>query len=114
MTRAGHGLFGETEEASIDDADVVRAAQYALSQAYDMKDRTAKNAYNSNVRSYKLVHATKQLVNGLKCEFTMEITSPNDYCSVRQFAVWERALPEGSFLVENYILEVPCGSTFRA
>jgi hypothetical protein len=102
--------FGDTQTATVDDPEVIRATTYALSQAYDQKDRSAKNAYNTHVASFKIVHATKQLVNGFKYELTVEITAPDGYCTTKQFGVWERAHPDGSFLIENILLQTPCGT----
>ena len=66
---------GETEVVSVDDASVLSALDYAFSQAYDRVNKRARNYFNSNVASYQVVHATKQLVNGYKYEPLTHSTS---------------------------------------
>jgi hypothetical protein len=94
--------MGGAQPVDVHDNDVIIAARFAMD-----------NAYKEHAENYKIVRATRQIVNGQKYELTVEITEPSS-CIVRQFGVWNRAGPPGRFLVENEILDVPCGSNLRA
>ena len=65
--------------------------------------------HSSSPNTYNVVRATKQLVNGLKFELTVEVTI-NNVCIVKQFGVWKRAGPPQTSLVENITLDQACGT----
>jgi len=90
--------MGGAQNIDIHENDAVIAARFAIDKAYD-----------EHAENYKIVRATRQIVNGQKIELTVEITEGSD-CVVRQFGVWNRAGPPGRFLVENELLDVPCGA----
>ena len=88
-------------KVDVTDPDVVDAARFAMQEGY-------KNDKSTN--TYTVVRATKQLVNGLKFELTVEVTNPTNVCVVKQFGVWKRAGPPQTLLVENITLDQACGS----
>jgi len=86
--------MGGAQNIDIHDNDAIIAARFAMDKAYDEK-----------AENYKIIRATRQIVNGQKLELTVEVTEPTG-CVVRQFGVWNRAGPPGRFLVENELLDV--------
>eukprot|EP01006_Ploeotia_vitrea_P040153 TRINITY_DN66406_c9_g2_i1.p1 TRINITY_DN66406_c9_g2~~TRINITY_DN66406_c9_g2_i1.p1 ORF type:complete len:112 (+),score=1.73 TRINITY_DN66406_c9_g2_i1:58-393(+) len=90
------GLIGGAQEIPNDDSHALEALSFALHEAYPNEHPTGK-----------IIRATKQLVNGLKYELTVEVTLKNK-CIVKQFGVWKRAGPPGELLVENTQLDAQC------
>ena len=97
----GH-LIGGIERADTDDDRVVAAADFAMAEKY------GKNGLI--VVGYKIVMASKQLVNGMKYVVTLEVTKFDDTCTVEEFSVWNRAGPPGWFLTNSNIIDVACGT----
>ena len=64
---------------------------------------TYKERPVSDMPKFKVIRATKQVVNGLKYELTVEIQESADSCIIMQFGVWSRGGtgPDQTLLVEK-------------
>ena len=100
--------FNDPIPIHITDPNAIDATDFAMSLAYDHRSYNTRNSFYTNIDSYKLVYAYKQIYLKTKYTLIVEVTMPNGVCIVKKFAVYirERLYEKryAKFLTENVLL----------